>query len=122
MPYLQFPQPRDEYCKRHGRPFNGYRCPQCIEDDKKHAFQKIVEPLINAEQLAQTRKELDYLIDQIKDAKIIKETPEYKLLLCPSCHKPSLFHNKHNNKSECLNKRCGLKSTITILTEKLRRL
>lgn len=49
---------------------------------------------------------------------IVKETKDYKLLVCPDCHKPSLLYDKHTGKKECMNKEtCPTHSLTTFLTD-----
>jgi len=32
MPYLPYPQPRSKYCRKHGREYHGYMCPECAKE------------------------------------------------------------------------------------------
>jgi hypothetical protein len=80
-----------------------------------------MEPIKKAEQKKEAQQSLNLIFAQIEKADIVEETTDYKRLVCPACHKPSLFYDKHSGKYECLNNRtCGLNSTIRLLTQKSR--
>jgi len=106
---------RDNYCRRHGRVFHGYRCPQCIEDDKKARFDELMRPLRESERTEEDLVLLQALMAQMKSAEVVKKTLDYELLVCPSCHESSLFHRLPKGEYSCLNGRCGLNSTLKLL-------
>jgi hypothetical protein len=113
MPFFE-----KKYCPKHNRTFYGIRCPQCIEDDKKEQFEKIIEPLRKAEQTREAQEQLRLILAKLEKATLVKETADYKLSICPFCHQQSLFFSKSRGTYSCLNGRnCGVNSTITLLTE-----
>jgi uncharacterized protein (DUF1499 family) len=112
----------ERYCPKHNRTFHGFRCPQCIEDDKKERFEKVLEPLKKAEQKREAQEQLHLILAHLEKATLVKDTADYKLSICPVCNQKSLFFLKSNGMYECLNhKGCGLNSTIRLLTEQSKR-
>ncbi len=41
MQYLPYHQPRSKYCRKHGREYHGYICPECVEDRKRQEFDRL---------------------------------------------------------------------------------
>lgn len=109
----------DRYCYKHSITFHGFRCPQCIEDDKKEQFEKVMEPLKKAEQEREAQQQLPLILAKLDKAELIEEKVDYKRSKCPFCHQPSLFFSKSYRTYSCLNRNCGLDSTIRLLTEKI---
>jgi len=116
-----FPEPTSKrsYCRKHGIEYSGYRCPQCVQDDKNRRFEEVMKPLRESEQKEEARQSLRSLLARLETAEVVKETSDYKLSVCPVCHKPTLFYYKRTGEYSCLDKRvCGLNSTIRLLTQK----
>ena len=111
----------ERYCREHNITFHGFRCPQCIEDDKKKQLERVLEPLKKAEQKREAQQQLHLILAKLEKAELVKETADYKLLMCPFCHQRSLFFSKSRGKYDCLNRNCGLNSTIRLLTEQSNR-
>ena len=90
--------------------------------DKKKQFEREMKPIRETGQREEAQQSLNRILSRLEQSEIVKETEDYKLLVCPICHKPSLFYSKHNGNYECLIKvSCGLNSTIRFLTEKAKR-
>jgi hypothetical protein len=115
---------KERYCSKHGRIFYGFRCPQCIKDEENKQLEKILEPITEPQQKKEAQQQLRRILAELEKAKLIKETPNYKLFVCPFCHQQSLFFYKPTGKYECLNGldgKCPLNSTIRALTQKINR-
>lgn len=109
----------EKWYRTHRRPFHGPRCPQCIEDEKKRQSEKITESARKAQQKEEASRQLSLIYTKLGKAQVVDETAEYKRAICPECHQPTLFFNKSGGTYECLNHiKCGLSSTIRLLTEK----
>src|SRR4030042_5208790 len=77
-----------QYCKKHGREYRGYICPECAQEMRNKASQR----------------------DSIKPSKSNKKDAEkVTLLVCPICKEQSLFYDKDSNDYECLNLKCRIK-------------
>jgi predicted RNA-binding Zn-ribbon protein involved in translation (DUF1610 family) len=105
-------------CPIHGITYYGFRCPQCIQDDKDRDREIALEPIKRAEQKREAQKQLPIIIAKLEKATLVKETADYKLFVCPLCGQKSLFYSKTLKTYACMNtKECGLTSTINLLTE-----
>jgi DNA-directed RNA polymerase subunit M/transcription elongation factor TFIIS len=106
------------YCSKHSITYYGFRCPQCLEDDKDRDREIALEPIKRAEQKREAQKQLPIIMAKLEKATLVKETADYKLLVCPLCGRKSLFYYKTQKAYECFNtKKCSLTSTINWLTE-----
>jgi len=108
-------------CPKHNITYYGPICPQCIKDEEKKHFEKIIEPLKKAEQKRDAQEQLGLILAKLKEATLVKETPSYKLSICPFCGRPSLFFYKPHAKYECLNSEDSLTVSIRYYTEQSNR-
>jgi uncharacterized protein (DUF1499 family) len=108
-------------CPKHDITYYGPMCPQCIKDEEKKQFEKIIEPLKKAEQKREAQEQLGLILSKLEKATLIKETPSYKLSICPFCGRKSLFFYKARAEYECLNPDDSLTISIRYYTEKSNR-
>jgi hypothetical protein len=111
---------RGERCPKHNIIYY-YRCLQCLEDEQKKEFERVIEPLRKAEQKREAKEQLRFIIEKLEKATLVKETTHYKRSICPYCSQPSLFLSNATG-YECHNKDCGLTSSIRYYTENINRL
>lgn len=108
-------------CPRHDITYYGPMCPQCIKDEERKQFEKIIEPLKKAEQKREAQEQLCLILAKLKEAPLVKETPSYKLSVCPYCGLSTLFFYKPSAKYECLNSEDSLTTSIRYYTEIINR-
>jgi glutaredoxin len=105
-------------CPKHNLTFYGPICPQCIKDEDTKQFEKIIEPLKKAELRREAREQLRLILTKLENATLVKETPSYRLSVCPYCGRKSLFFHKSRAEYECLNPDDSLTISIRYYTEK----
>lgn len=110
---------REERCPKHNIIYY-YSCLQCLEEEQKEQFEKIIEPLKKAEQKREAQEQLDLILARLEKATLVKETARYKRSVCPYCGHPSLFFSEATG-YECHNEECGLTSSIRYYTESIKR-
>lgn len=108
-------------CPKHNITYYGPICPQCIRDEEKKQFEKIIEPLKKAQQKREAQEQLSLILAKLKEATLVKETPSYKLCVCPYCGRKSLFFYEASAKYECLNPEDSLTVSIRVYTEIINR-
>jgi uncharacterized protein (DUF1499 family) len=108
-------------CPRHDITYYGPICPQCIKDEEKEEFEKIIEPVKKAQQKREAQEQLRLILAKLEEATLVKETPGYKLSVCPYCGRKSLFFYKASAKYECLNPDDSLTISIRAYTEIINR-
>ena len=107
-------------CPKHNVTFYGPMCPQCIRDEERKQFEKMIEPLKKAEQKREAQEQLRLILAKLEKAPVVKETTRYKRSTCPYCGHPSLFF-ANSTGYECHNEDCGLTSSIRYYTESIKR-
>jgi len=108
-------------CPKHDITYYGPICPQCIKDEEKEQFERIIEPLKKAQQKREAQEQLSLISAKLKEAPLVKDMPSYRLYLCPYCARPSLFFYKPRAQYECLNPEDSLTISIRYYTEQSNR-
>jgi hypothetical protein len=112
---------RERQCSKHNIIYYESRCPQCREDEEKQQFEKIIEPLKKAERKKEAQEQLRLILAKLEKATLVKETPKYKLFVCPYSNDKTLFFYKPRAQYECLDPECPLTVSIRYYTEQSNR-
>jgi len=108
-------------CPKHNITYYGPICPQCIKEEETKQFEKIIEPLKKAERRREAHEQLRLILTKLENATLVKETPSYRLSVCPYCGHKSLFFYKASGKYECLNPEDSLTISIRCYIEQSNR-
>ena len=70
------PTPRRQYCRRHGREYDGYLCPECREEMGRKGSDSSVEKVGEAKRDTSLQESLDSILKAKRQESIGKEIPQ----------------------------------------------